>query len=127
MGHGKGGGGGGGGVSVGTVSVVLDAVVVGSLARTRVSRRFLDLLKAIFERFGNISFSGSSFSITFHRLCIDFFRVGNQGWYGITSVNGGSFVLSGMVGFSASGILLINSVRFLKGNVWCISSISGEG
>ena len=112
---------------MGTVSVVLVVVVVGSLARTRVSGRFLDLLKAIFGRFGNISFSGSSFSITFYRLCIDFFRVGNQGSCGITSVNGGSFVLSGMVGFSGSGILLINSVRFSKENVWCISSISGEG
>ena len=112
---------------MGTVSFVLVVVVVGSLARTRVSRRFLDLLKAIFGRFGNISFSGSSFSITFHRLCIDFFRVGNQGSYGITSVNGVSFVLSGMVGFSGCGILLTNSVRFSKGNVWCISSISGEG
>ena len=55
------------------------------------------------------------------------FFIGNQGSYGITSVNGGSFVLSGMVGFSGSGILLINSVRFSKGNVWCIPSISGEG
>lgn len=106
-----------GGVSVGVMSVVLVVIVLGNFARTRVSLRFFDRLKAILGRVGNTLLSVGSLSIMFQRWCIDFFRVGNHGSYGITSVSGGSLIWLGTVGVSGSGILLINSVRFSKGNV----------